>query len=341
MAHVSLRDIADRAGVSFQTVSKVLKGEGRVSAATRRQILDVATELGYVPNSLARSLVTSRTRSIGFIASGLASFVLTPLMLGAEREARARGYFAIFVLAEGNGAQAERPLRQLIERRVDGIVNAALTLQHDRHYGDLLRTLNSRVSIFPVRGGGISIVGEDPVETGLLATRHLLALGHRRVATIVGERDSRAPSGRLQGYQQGLREEGVSPDRRWVEVGDWSAAGGYRATVRLLDRVPNITALFTQNDHMAIGALSALHERGRRVPEDCAIVSCDDIDLARYTIPPLTTVRISFENTGAAAVRLLLDHVAAPDAPPERLVLPVELITRSSCGWQGATPNGG
>ncbi|MGH2534593.1 MAG: LacI family DNA-binding transcriptional regulator [Thermomicrobiales bacterium] len=341
MSHVSLRDVAEQSGVSFQTVSKVLRGTGSVAPATRQRILDAAAALGYVPNTLARGLATRSTRSIGFIASGLASFVLAPLLLGAEREAHAHGYFIVFALATGHEDEADRLVRQLVERRVDGIVNAALTLQHDQRYGELLRTLTPSVGIFPVRGGGIPLVGEDPALTGYIATRHLVNLGHRRIATILGDRDPRAPSGRLRGYRQALEEVGVEPDPNLAELGSWTGEGGYQAMQLLLDRAPDLTAVFSQNDHMAIGAISALHDRGLRVPEDVAIVGCDDIDLARYTIPPLTTVRISFENDGAAAVRLLLDRIANPETTPSRIVLPVELIKRSSCGHLATAKDGG
>ncbi|MEA2512357.1 MAG: hypothetical protein QOJ59_1844 [Thermomicrobiales bacterium] len=339
VAHVSLRDVAERSGVSFQTVSKVLNGEGRVAAATRQRILDVATELGYVPNSLARSLATRNSRTIGFIASGLASFVLTPLMKGAEREARARGYSMLFTLAEGDEEQAERLVHQLIERRVDGIVNAALTLQQSRSYGDLLRRLAPSVSIFPVQGGGVPVVGEDPGTTGLLATRHLLALGHRSIGTIAGDLDRPSSNGRLRGYQQALKEVGIEADPDLVDVGRWSADGGFEAMNRLLDRAPTITAVFVHNDHMAIGAMRALYERGMGVPKDCAIVGCDDIDLARHIVPSLTTVRISFERSGETAVRLLLDQIASREPAPERLILPVELVVRASSGGAREIPS--
>jgi len=335
-AHASLRDVAERAGVSFQTVSKVLNGAGRVAPKTRQRILDTADELGYRPNSLARGLAMRRTHTIGFIASGLASFVLDPLMHGAEREARARGYFTIVALAEGDEDQAELLVHQLIERRVDGIVSAALTLQQSRRYGDLLRRLTPSVCIFPVHGGGLPLIGEDPQLTGLLATRHLVGLGHRNIATIIGAVDRTGVNGRLRGYHEALGEVGVSPDATLVDVGHWTPWGGYDAMGRLLDRAPGITALFAHNDHMAIGAIRALHDRGLRVPDDCAVVGCDDIDVARYVIPALTTVRISFERSGETAVRLLVDRLEKLTPPPERVILPIELIVRSSCGFPAA-----
>lgn len=331
--HVSLRDIAEQAGVSFQTVSKVLKGTGRVAPETRQRVVEIASALGYVPNTLARGLATRQTRTIGFIASGLASFVLAPLMHGAEREARARGYFTLVTLAEGSGEHADRLLHQLIERRVDGIINAALTLQQDAGYAALLRRLAPTVSLFSIHGGGVPLVGPDQTTIGSLATRHLIDLGHRCIATIVGESDyPTAKRNRLRGWEQALAAVGAPADECLVDYGHWSAEGGYAAMNRLLDRVAGITAVFAHNDHMAIGAIKAVEDRGLRVPDDCAVVGCDDIDLARFLVPSLTTIRMSFEECGETAVRVLLDHLATADLLPARVVLPVELVVRASSG---------
>jgi LacI family transcriptional regulator len=336
-AHISLRDVAEQAGVSFQTVSKVLKGGGRVAPETRQRILDAAAALGYVPNTLARSLATRRTWTIAFITSGLASFVLSPLMHGAERAARDSGYLTLVALAEGSGEHADRLLHQLVERRVDGIVNAAFTLQQHEHYADMLRTMAPTVTLFPIRGGGVPIVGADQTEIGLLATRHLTALGHREIVSIVGETEYvAARRNRLRGWEIALNEIGAPADEQRVEYGRWSAEGGYEAMHRLLDRCPTLTAVFAHNDHMAIGAIKALEERGRRVPDDVAVVGCDDIDLAPYLRPALTTIRMSFEECGAAAMRLLLDHLSTNAPMTDRVVLPVELVQRASCG--AATP---
>jgi LacI family transcriptional regulator len=137
---------------------------------------------------------------------------------------------------------------------------------------------------------------------------------------------------RLHGYEQALTAAGLASDATLVEAGDWQVEGGYAAAQRLLARAPGVTALFVQSDTMAIGALSALHELGRQVPDDCAIVSCDDIPVARHTIPPLTTVRVPLYETGATAMRLLLERIAAPTSEPRRVLLPVELVARRSCG---------
>ncbi len=178
----------------------------------------------------------------------------------------------------------------------------------------------------------VSLVGSDHVETALLATRHLLELGHRRIATVTGSDDRQVTARRLRGYKQALDEVGVPYDEDLVECGGWEAEKAYDATLRLLGRVPDITAFYAQNDRMAFGVLSALHAQGMRVPEDCAVVGCDDIPLAAHAIPPLTTVHVPFYETGETAVRVLLDIIAGRTDVPERVLLPVHLVRRGSCG---------
>ena len=338
MAHVSLRDIAREASVSFQTASKALKGTGRVAPETRTRVQNVADRLGYVPNTVARSLVTSNTRSLGFVASGMASYVLTPLMLGVEREATANGYFAMITLAHPGGNHAERLVRQLAERRVEGIVSAALAHQGDTTYADALRAMPNSVTVFGIAGGGIPTVEIDERHTGLIATRHLLRLGHRAIAQILGEATTSPQSGRYRGYLDALAEAGVGGSATLIDFGVWTAEGGYRAAGRLLDQAPGLTAIFAHNDYMAIGAIRAVHDRGLRVPEDVSIIGCDDIDLAGFVSPALTTVQIPFETLGATAVRVLLDR-AGPGRQdgrdrlgPTPDLLRGELIVRRTTG---------
>lgn len=326
----SLQDVGARAGVSFQTASKVLRGRGSVSPATRQRVIDAASELGYVANSLASGLASRQTRSIGFIASGLASFVLAPMLLGAEREARRHGYFVIFNFIDEEMNDGAGTLRRLVERRVDGVVSSALTLAQDGAYGAMLRDEVPSVSTHSVPVGGVPIVSQDTEREGREATRHLLDLGHRRIATIIGPRSGSPAGGRLMGYADALQTAGIGFDQDLVASGGWSVAGGYEAMVQLLESGRPITAIVCQNDHMAMGAVRALGERGLSVPRDLSIVGCDDVDFARFMTPPLTTVRISFEQTGIAAVRLLIDRLRGDQPIPERITLPSALVVRES-----------
>ena len=326
--------MASRAGVSFQTAGKVLNGKGSASAQTRERILDAAKTLGYVPNALARSLVTRSTCTIGIVASDLSDAELARFVVGAEREARRRGHGVLIGSIDRDGADAGRYLRMLLERRVDGILTAAPQMERNTRIGELLGGSVPVVSIHRIPGGDIPLVGSDHVKTALLATRHLLRLGHRRIGTVTGTRTRQVTSMRLKGYERALEEVDIPYDPALVESGDWKADEAYSATLRLLDRAPDITAVYAQNDLMALGVMSALYGRGLSVPDDVAVVGCDDIPMAAHAIPPLTTVHVPFYETGEAAVRLLLDIIAGRTERPRRVLLPVHIVRRGSCGAQ-------
>ncbi len=330
--HVSVKDVAARSGVSFQTTSKVLNGKGSVSDVTRARILKAADDLGYTPNLQARSLVMRRTRAIGLIASDFSDHNLSRFIVGAEQEARRQGYGVVITSIEPEGSGTEYALPAMMERRVDGILLAAPQMEEDRALARVLDPALPVVSLHHVPGGGVATVGSDHELTGLLATRHLIEKGHRIIATIVGTRGRRVTQSRLRGYRRALEEAGLTFDTDLVEPGHWEIAGGETATRQLLDRRPNISAIFSQNDTMAIGVLSALRDLKKRVPKDCAVVGCDDIDMAAYTVPPLTTVHIPFYETGAEAMRLLLNMIATGSVAPTKVLLPVHLITRASTG---------
>jgi LacI family transcriptional regulator len=268
------------------------------------------------------------------VASDLSDTELARFVVGAEREARRQGHGVLIGSIDRAGADAERYLRMLLERRVDGILTAAPQMEQNTRIGELLRGPVPAVSIHRVPGGGVPLVGSDHVETALLATRHLLGLGYRCIATVAGARDRQVTSMRLKGYERALEEADVPYDPALVESGNWKADEAYRATLRLLDRAPDITAVYAQNDLMALGVMSALHGRGLSVPDDVAVVGCDDIPMAAHTIPPLTTVHVPFYETGEAAVWLLLDIIAGRTNRPRRMLLPVHLVRRDSCGAQ-------
>jgi len=330
--HVSVKDVAARSGVSFQTTSKVLNGKGSVSAATRARILRVASDLGYVPNLQARSLVMQSTRAVGLIASDFSDHNLSRFIVGAEREARRQGYAVIITSIEPEGSSGEYALPALMERRVDGILLAAPQMEEDRAAAHVLERTVPAVSLYGVPGGGVSTVGSDHELTGLLATRHLIARGHRVIATITGNRKRRVTQSRLRGYRRALKEAGVPFDAELAEDGQWDIGAAHAATGRLFERRPQITAVFAQNDYMAIGVLSALRGLGKRVPDDCAVVGCDDIDMAAYTAPPLTTIHVPFFEMGAEGMRLLLTMIASGSVEPQTLLVPVHLIARASSG---------
>jgi LacI family transcriptional regulator len=338
--YVSIKEVAARAGVSFQTASKVLNGgDVRVSAETQQRILAAAAELGYQPNTIARSLVQRSTATIGLVASDATDVAIAQASVAAEQEARRHGHSVLVGHLAVGGADGADIVRTLIERRVDGILVAAPEVEEDTQVADLLRKYVPAVSLQAVPGGGVPLVGSNHRDTGRLAAEHLISLGHTAIGTVTGSFRRRVTRSRLHGYEDALRAAGIEPHEDLVVEGDWSPHGGAEATRLLLERSPGVTAIFVHSDMMAIGVLSALHASGRRIPEDVAVVGCDDIPFAEYLSPPLTTVRVPLAETGRTAINLLLNAIAGNPVPEKPPLLPVELIVRASCG-AGATPHG-
>ena len=330
MAHASLKDVAAKAGVSFQTASKVLNGKGGFSPITRARIMAAAETLEYVPNALARGLATRNTYTIGVIATDLSDTTLAQHIVGVEREARRRGLCVIIGSLDRSGSDAVDYLKVLLERRVDGIIIDAPVTEPNEQVGEILRGSVPTVSLHEIAGGGVSVVSIDDRLSGLLAVRHLLSLGHKRIGMITGARRRRVTAERTEAYRQALGESGIGFDPALVEEGNWEVEDGYRGAHRLLDRAPDISAIYAQNDMMAIGVLSAVHDRGLSVPDDCAVVGCDNLPMASRTIPPLTTVDVPFYGTGESAMRTLVELMSGDKPEPTRRVLPVHMIYRSS-----------
>lgn len=327
----SIKDVAARAGVSFQTVSKVLRGQGTVSDATRARIQEAADALGYVPDEVARSLVRQRTQTLGVVVGDLSDHVVARFVPGVEQEARRHDYGTFIVNLPTDPADGERSVRSLLSRRVDGIVAAAPQLEEDARLGRLLERVPT-VAIHSVLGQDIPQVGSDQRETGRVATDHLLSLGRRRIGMVTGLATRHVTSSRTTGWAAAHADHGVTQDDDATEEGDWTPAGGHSAVRRLLRRRPDLDAIFVHNDLMAVGVLRALAEDDRRVPDEVAVVACDDIAVAAFTTPSLSTIRLPFVETGAEAVRLLMELLDEAIDDHEVRLLPSQLQCRESCG---------
>jgi len=335
--YVSIKEVAARAGVSFQTASKVLNGGNvRVSAETAARIIAVAESLGYRPNTVARSLVQQSTATIGLVAGDITDGALSQFVVAAERTARGHGH-AVLVgnLAEG-GEDGAAIVRMLIDRRVDGVIAAAPQLEGDLEVAEMLRRYVPAVSLHHVPGGGVPLVGSNHRAGARTATEHLIRLGHTTIGTVTGPFRRHVVRSRLHGYEDALRTAGIEPDEDLAVEADWTPGTAATATRLLLERSPRMTAIFVHSDTMAIGVLSALASAGRRVPADVAVVSCDDMPFAEYLIPSLSSLRVPFAETGQEAVELLLRSIAGEPAPESTVRLPVELIVRDSCGGRAA-----
>ncbi len=329
----TIRDVAAAAGVSPQTVSRVINNRPDVAPQTRRRIWQVIRELGYQPSALARALVSKRTYALGLITADFSDYFFTQVIVGAEAEARRNGYFFILCSTERNPADEPEYLRLLTERQVDGILFARPSTEQDsRHVASLVHQGVPLVTTaYHLPGEQLTVVDVDNVEGGFQATHHLVSCGHRRIGMITGPADWKSVKDRSEGYRRALETAGIPFDPRCVVHGDWSYEGGYRAMQQLLLQSPEITALFAQNDCMAIGAMLALRETGRRIPEDIAVVGFDDIPAAAYCYPPLTTMRQPMQEVGRVATRLLLELIQDPSTERKEVLLKAELVHRSSC----------
>ncbi|HEY2285506.1 MAG TPA: LacI family DNA-binding transcriptional regulator [Streptosporangiaceae bacterium] len=333
--YVSIKEVAARAGVSFQTASKVLNGGNvRVSAETAARIAAVADSLGYRPNSVAQSLVQRTTATIGLIAGDITDGALSQFAVSAERTARRHGQAVLVGNVSERGDDGAAVVQMLIDRRVDGLIAAAPQLEGDTEVADMLRRYVPAVSLSHVPGGGVPLVGSNHRDGAKAATAHLTRLGHTSIGTVTGPFRRHVVRSRLHGYEDALREAGIEPGEDLAVEADWTPGTAAAATRLLLQRAPALSAIFVHSDTMAIGVLSALAAAGRRVPADVAVVSCDDMPFAEYLVPALSSLRVPFAETGERAVELLLRSIGGDPPPEGPVLLPVELIVRDSCGGQ-------
>lgn len=333
----SIKDIAREAGVSHPTVSRALNDSPLVSPETKRRIRGIAREMGYMPNAVARSLLQNRTNTVGLIVTSISDPFLGEVAHGIEEVARPAG-LSVFLSSSYNEPEEElRIVETFHRRRVDGIIVAssrfAGSYAHELARVDVPVVLvSSQVDEAHERLHGVTV---DDHGGAASAVEHLLALGHRRIGYLGVANRPRSNSRRREGYLAALRTapeaEGrdgalVATDEGNAETADVEV--GRRLAGTLLDR--NVTAFFCYNDMVALGALLALRERGVPVPGACSIVGFDDVELARYLAPPLTTVSQPKRELGRRSMELLLSLLDA--RPASDLVLPTRLVVRASSG---------
>ncbi|MEU4403607.1 LacI family DNA-binding transcriptional regulator [Streptosporangium sp. NPDC023963] len=323
-----MADVATRAGVSHQTVSRVLNDHPNVRAETRARVLEAINELGYRRNMVARALVTRHTRTLGVVSFDTTLYGPASTVYGIEQAARAAGYFVSMVsLKTIDTAGVRDALGYLAEQSVDGIVVVA----PQRSAAPALADVPTDIPVVAVEGshaGEVSVVSVDQIEGARLATRHLLDLGHETVWHVAGPSDWLEADGRIEGWSEVLTAEGRPVPE--LLSGDWSPRSGYEAGLRLA-ATPGVTAVFVANDQMALGALRAFAELGVRVPEQISIVGFDDIPESEFFTPPLTTIRQDFGAVGKYSIEVLLRQMeAGAEWSHERHVVPPRFVARAS-----------
>jgi DNA-binding LacI/PurR family transcriptional regulator len=323
----SIRDVADAAGVSYQTFSRVLNHHPKIAPATAARVQAAIDLLGYRPNRAARALVTSRTRVIGVVLTARSLYGPFSSFLAIEAAARHRGYaVTASPHASDDAADIVRAVESLVSHGVDGIV--AIAPQDLAR--DAVHHLGSQVPVLTLQGPPDELdgFGFDQRGAAALATAHLLELGHRVVAHLPGPDGWTEADERRRGYVEEMTAHGLEP--LLAPAGDWTPESGYVSGRALLMR-PAVTAVFAGNDEMAIGLLAAAAEAGRTVPADLSVVGFDDIPAARYLAPPLTTVRQDFADLGERVVAAMIDEIEHRAVAPERRpTLGSRLVVRSS-----------
>jgi len=331
---VTLEEVAQAAGVSRATASRVLTSDPRVSPDARRAVERAASKLGYVPNQAGRALATGRSDAIALVV-----FEPTTLLFGDPffpRLIRGLGDvltsrdMQLILLAPQSAPDADRVERYVAAGHVDGALLVSLPSSHPLPGRLAARGIPLVIGGRPTEPDRYSHVDVDNVAGAAHAVAHLVAGGRRTIATVTGRKDVAAGQDRLRGYQEGLRTAGIPADDALIEAGDFTRDGGARAMRFLLIKRPRLDAVFVASDLMAVGVLQALAEAGRRVPEDVAVVGYDDDPMAAALQPPLSSVRQPIEEMGREMARLLMDAVHSPDRPPRKVLLTTRLEVRFS-----------
>jgi DNA-binding LacI/PurR family transcriptional regulator len=322
-----MADVAKLAGVSHQTVSRVINDSTHVRPETRQRVLAAMRQLDYRPNRAARALVTGRSGALGVVSFDTTLYGPASTLFAIEQAAHAAGYFITIVsLLALDRASVLGAVERLRVQGVDGI----LVITPQEGAADALVNLPAGVPLVAVEAGrpnSVPLVAVDQFAGAVSATQLLLDLGHETAWHVSGPREFLEAQQRVDGWRATLESAGarVPP----VLVGDWSPASGYRVGLQLAVD-PEVSAIFVANDQMALGVLRALHERGREIPGEVSIVGFDDVPEAQYFTPPLTTVRQDFGEMGRSAMRLLLELIQDTGQPPQRVTIAPELVVRRS-----------
>jgi LacI family transcriptional regulator len=340
---LTIKEVAEAAGVSTQTVSRVINNRPDVAPGTFERVQQVISDTGYSPNLFARGLTQGRSHTLGVVAYGLEYFGPSRVLTGIEQQAAGMGYaISLNLIHEPELPDAGRLLSSLFSRQVDGIIWAVPDVGDNRVWSNVTGT-DHPVPVLLVGGmAGQSLLGSIGIDNqaiGRLATEHLLLGGARHVGIITGPMNWWEARQRRQGWRERLQEQGLPASERQVVNGDWGATSGEEGLYRLLEQEPDLDAVFASNDQMALGVLHAAHRLGRAVPDELSVVGVDNMAEASHFWPALTTVDQPLRDAGALAVREIDGAIRRarsarrgqeqPAAPPSALLQP-QLVVRES-----------
>ena len=332
----TIKDVAALAGISYTTVSHVVNRTRPVSEPVRLKVEAAIKQLDYVPSAVARSLKAKTTATIGLLVPNSLNPYFAELARGIEDYCERNGYCVILCNSDDNAEKQRNYLRVLLEKRVDGLIVTSVGGDDDGLAAGLKGVRTPMVIVDRgLEGVDVDLVRIDHEQGAYLATRHLVALGHRDIACIGGPAHTRVAQMRLAGYQRALQEAGIAVPASRVLESDFTSTGGYSAAAILLEKNPP-SAIFAGNDMIGIGVLRAAAERNIRVPSELSVIGFDDIQMSRYVYPALTTVGQSILQLGEMAAGVLLRRIATPDmATDQRIVTPSIVLRESTAPLAG------
>lgn len=327
----TMKDVAREAGVSTSTVSHVINNNRFVSEAIRDKVNAAIDQLNYAPSALARSLKLNQTRTIGMLLTASSNPFYSEVVLGVERSCYERGYSLILCNTDGDEERMNRSIETLLQKRVDGLIMMC-TENHCPSQDALNRypSLPIVMMDWSPFDGANDIIQDNALIGGKMATEFLISQGYTRIACITGPLDKTTAQQRLAGFRQAMHEANLEIMPGYEVSGDFEFAGGLSAMQQLLALAVPPHAVFASNDAMAVGVYQAVYQQGLRIPTDVAVMGYDDIQLAQYMTPPLTTIHQPKDELGELAIDTLLHRLQEPDTEAQVLSLTPELIIRGS-----------
>ena len=326
-----MKDVARMAGVSTSTVSHVINNDRFVSEAIREKVEAAVKDLNYAPSALARSLKLNQTRTIGMLITASTNPFYSELVRGVERSCFERGYSLVLCNTEGDEQRMNRNLETLMQKRVDGLLLLCTeTHQPSKEIIQRYPSIPTVMMDWAPFDGTSDLIQDNSLLGGDMATQYLIDKGYTRIACITGPLDKTPARLRLEGYLAAMARAGLSVPEGYRITGDFEFHGGFEAMQTLLAQPQRPQAVFVGNDAMAVGAYQALYQAGLQIPQDMALVGYDDIELARYMTPPLTTIHQPKDELGELAIDVLIHRMADPQQKQQRVQLTPELVVRGS-----------
>jgi len=331
MKRPTMSDVAARAGVSKTTVSHVLNNTRFVEEKTRQQVLQAIAELGYRPSTIARSLTTNRTQTVGVIVSDVSNYFFAEILRGIEDVLMPESYGLVVCNTAETLEREGHYLDLLLRQRVDGVIDAATSQKWNilTEFGTHQIPVVFLDRVFEGMEG--PFVGVDNIRGAYLGASHLIACGHRRIGILAGFQRLSTMRERLAGFRRALQEHSIALPEEWIVTSLLSVKGGWEAMRQILTLPDRPTAVFISNNLLSLGALSALKELGLRCPEDVALIGFDDHPWAAVSDPPLTVVRQPAQRLGQVAAGILLNLIKNEPVEESHVLLNCELVIRHSC----------